>query len=158
MVGALGADIGILLTEVGAMLAPDAPDEGDFSVAQWGNVCTAGSDLPLGGLLALDNRAGCRPTQFSYGYVLVGILQYNNAFGTPITLSPQIAWSHDVKGNSPAPMSNFREGRKRVSLAINGTYQNTWRGGISYVNNFGNEKYSNVGDQDFVSVNLSYSF
>jgi uncharacterized protein DUF1302 len=158
LVGALGADIGILLTEVGAMLVPDVPDEGDFSVAQWGNVCTSGSDLPLGGLLSLDNRQGCRPTQFSYGYVLVGILQYNNAFGTPITLSPQIAWSHDVKGNSPAPMSNFREGRKRVSLAVNGSYQNTWRGGISYVNSFGNEKYSNTGDTDFVSINLSYSF
>lgn len=158
LVGALGADIGILLTEVGAMLVPDVPDEGDFGVRQWGNVCTGGSDLPLGGLLALDARSGCRPTQFSYGYVLVGILQYNNAFGTPITLSPQIAWSHDVKGNSPAPMSNFREGRKRVSLAVNGSYQNTWRGGISYVNNFGNEKYTNTGDQDFVSINLSYSF
>ncbi len=157
-VGALGADIGILLTEVGAMWAPDAPAQGDFSVSQWANVCTSGSDLPLGGLLALDSRSGCRPTEFSYGYVLVGILQYNNAFGTPITLSPQIAWSHDVKGNSPAPMSNFREGRKRVSLAVNGTYQNTWRGGISYVNNFGNEKYTNTGDQDFVSINLSYSF
>jgi len=158
LVGALGADIGILLTEVGAMLAPDAPDEGDGTVSQWGNVCTSGSDLALGGLLSLDNRSGCRVTAFSYGYVLVGILQYNNAFGTPITLSPQIAWSHDVKGNSPAPMSNFREGRKRVSLAVNGSYQNTWRGGISYVNNFGNEKYTNTGDQDFVSINLSYSF
>ncbi|MAN61874.1 MAG: hypothetical protein CMI60_07985 [Parvibaculum sp.] len=158
IVGALGADIGILLTELGAMYVPDAPDEGDFSVAQWGNVCTSGTDLPLKSFLVLSTRNGCRPTQFSYGYVLVGILQYNNAFGTPITLSPQIAWSHDVKGNSPAPMSNFREGRKRVSLAVNGSYQNTWRGGISYVNNFGNEKYNNVGDQDFVSINLSYSF
>jgi Protein of unknown function (DUF1302) len=158
LVGALGADIGILLTELGAMYVPDVPEEGDFTARQWGNVCTGGSDLPLGGLLALDARAGCRPTQFSYGYVLVGILQYNNAFGTPITLSPQVAWSHDVKGNSPAPMSNFREGRKRVSLAVNGSYQNTWRGGISYVNNFGNEKYTNTGDQDFVSINLSYSF
>lgn len=158
LVGALGADIGILLTELGAMYVPDAPSEGNFAVSQWGNVCTGGTDLPLKGFLALSTRNGCRPTEFSYGYVLVGILQYNNAFGTPITLSPQIAWSHDVKGNSPAPMSNFREGRKRVSLAVNGTYQNTWRGGISYVNNFGNEKYSNTGDQDFVSINLSYSF
>ncbi len=158
LIGALGADIGILLTEVGAMYMPDAPDEGNFSQRQLGNVCTSGSDLPLGGLLALDARSGCRPTAFSYGYVLVGILQYNNAFGTAITLSPSIAWSHDVKGNSPAPMSNYREGRKRVSLALNGSYQSTWRGGISYVNNFGNEKYTNTGDQDFVSINLSYSF
>ena len=158
LVGALGADIGILLTELGAMWVPDVPQEGDFSVSQWGNVCTSGTDLPLKGFLALSTRLGCRPTEFSYGYVLVGILQYNNAFGTPITLSPQVAWSHDVKGNSPAPMSNFREGRKRISLAVNGSYQNTWRGGISYVNNFGDEKYTNTGDQDFVSINLSYSF
>ncbi len=158
IIGALGADIGILLTEVGAMYVPDAPGEGDFTRLQLGNVCTSGSDLPLGGLLALDARSGCRSSAFSYGYVLVGILQYNNAFGTPITLSPSIAWSHNVKGNSPAPLSNYREGRKRVSLSLNGSYQSTWRGGISYVNNFGNEKYTNTGDQDFVSVNLSYSF
>jgi len=157
LVGLLGADLGILLTEVGAMWAPDVPDEGTTGL-QLGNVCTAGTDLPLRGILALDTRAGCRATQFSYGYVLVGQLQYNNAFGTPITLTPSVSWSHDVKGNSPAPLTNYREGSKSVSLAVNGTYQNTWRGGISYVNNFGNEKYSRDGDQDFVSINLSYSF
>ena len=158
LVGFLGADLGILLTEVGALYLPDAGDEGDFSKQPLGNVCTSGSDLPLGGLLALDARSGCRPTKFSYGYVLVGQLQYNNAFGTPITLTPQVAWSHDVKGNSPAPLSNYREGSKSLSLALNGTYQSSWRGGISYVNNFGNEKFSNDGDTDFVSVNISYSF
>ena len=157
-VGALGADIGILLTEVGAMWVPDAPDEGDFTVQQWGNVCTSGTDLPLGAFVGLSNRAGCRPTQFSYGYVLVGILQYNNAFGTPITLSPRIAFSHDVKGNSPAPMSNYREGTKSVSLAVDASYQSSWRGGLSYTNIFGNEKYSKDGDKDFVSLNVSYSF
>jgi hypothetical protein len=158
LVGAVGADLGILLTEVGAMYVPDVPDEGDFSVRQWGNVCTSGTDLPLGAFVALSNRAGCRPTQFSYGYVLVGQLQYNNAFGTPITLTPQLAWQHDVKGNSPAPLSNYREGTKSLSLALNGTYQNAWRGGVSYTNIFGNEKYTKDGDKDFVSVNLSYSF
>jgi Protein of unknown function (DUF1302) len=158
IVGFLGADIGILLTELGAMWVPDVPDEGDFSVAQWGNVCTSGTDLPLGAFVGLSFRAGCRPTQFSYGYVLVGQLQYNNAFGTPITVSPSLSWSHDVKGNSPAPLSNYREGTKSLSLAVNGSYQNAWRGGISYTNLFGNEKYSSDGDKDFVSVNLSYSF
>lgn len=158
LVGAVGADLGILLTEVGAMWVPDVPDEGNFNLAQLGNVCTSGTDLPLKGFLALSSRAGCRPTQFSYGYVLVGQLQYNNAFGTPITLTPQVAWQHDVKGNSPAPLSNYREGTKSVSLAVNGTYQNAWRGGVSYTNIFGNEKYTKDGDKDFVSINLSYSF
>lgn len=165
LIGALGADLGVLLTEVGAMWVPDVPrDVGadgqsqDPSFSRLQNVCTAGTDLPLGSFLALSPRQGCRPTEFSYGYVLVGQLQYNNAFGTPITLTPSVSWSHDVKGNSPAPLSNYREGRKRVSLAVNGTYQNSWRGGVSYVNNFGNEKYTSDGDRDFVSVNVSYSF
>ena len=161
LVGALGADIGILLTELGAMYVPDAPDEtgaADPSYERWQNVCTSGTDLPLGSFLGLSNRTGCRPTQFSYGYVLVGVLQYNNAFGTPITLSPRFAWSHDVKGNSPAPLGNYREGSKQVSLAVDASYQNSWRGGISYTNIFGNEKYDKNGDKDFISVNVSYSF
>ncbi len=167
LIGLLGADLGVLVTELGAMYVPDAPDNADFSRQQWANVCVAqGTDLPLGAFLDLDGTnatngqltAGCRPTEFSYGYVLLGSLQYNNAFGTPISLSPQIVWQHDVKGNAPAPLSNYREGRKRVSLALNGTYQNSWRGGISYTNFFGNEKFSNDGDKDFVSFNVSYSF
>ncbi len=158
LVALFGADIGVLLTEIGAVWVPDAPSEGDFSVRQWQNICTSGTDLPLGSFVGLSFRAGCRPTEFSYGYVLVGQLDYNNAFGTPITVSPSISWSHDVKGNTPAPMSNFREGTKSVNLAVNGIYQNSWRGGISYTNLFGNEKYSKNGDKDFVSVNLSYSF
>eukprot|EP00439_Symbiodinium_sp_Y106_P088017 s1_g553.t1 len=160
-VGALGADIGILLTELGAMWVPDAPQDTGATVpgfSRLANVCTSGTDLPLGGFLGLSTRNGCRATEFSYGYVLVGILQYNNAFGTPITLSPRASWSHDVKGNSPAPLSNYREGTKSISLAVDGSYQNTWRGGISYTNIFGNEKYTKDGDKDFVSINLSYSF
>jgi len=161
LVGALGADIGILLTELGAMYVPDAPDETGTALPGFErlqNVCTSGTDLPLGSFLGLSPRAGCRPTQFSYGYVLVGILQYNNAFGTPITVSPRVAWQHDVKGNSPAPLSNYREGTKSLSLAVDASYQNTWRGGISYTNIFGNEKYTKDGDKDFVSINVSYSF
>ncbi|MEQ9519238.1 MAG: DUF1302 domain-containing protein [Parvibaculum sp.] len=158
LVGALGADIGILLTEVASIWVPDAPAEGNFGVRQWSNVCTSGTDLPLGAFVALSNRTDCRPDQFSYGYTLVGILQYNNAFGTPFTLSPRVAWNHNVKGNSPAPMSNFREGNKSLSLAVDVAYQASWRGGISYTNNMANEKFSRDGDTDFVAVNLSYSF
>ncbi len=158
IVGFFGADLGLLLTEIGAIYVPDVPDEGDFNVRQWGNVCTSGTDLPLGDFVGLSNRAGCRPTAFSYGYVLVGQLQYNNAFGTPITLSPQISWQHSVKGNSPAPLTNYREGAKSLNLALSGIYQGTWRGSLSYTNIFGNEKYTKNGDRDFVSIDLSYSF
>jgi len=63
-----------------------------------------------------------------------------------------------VKGNSPAPLSNYREGTKSVSLAVDFAYQSAWRGGLSYTNIFGNEKYTKDGDKDFVSLNVSYSF
>lgn len=156
LIGATGADLGILVTEVGMMYAPDAP-EAVGSNTRWANVCTGGTDLPLGSFLGLAARDGCRPTTTSWGYVMLGQLQYNNAFGTAVTLNPTVAWSHGVQGNSPAPLSNYRQGSKSLSLQLNGTYQ-SWRGGISYTNYFGNEKYVGNTDQDFVSMNISYAF
>lgn len=159
LIGLSGADLGILVTEVGMMYAPDAPDAGaPNSVKRWGNVCASGgTDLPLGGFLGLASRSGCRATTTSWGYVLLGQLQYNSVFGTAVSLQPTVAFSHGVSGNSPAPLSNYREGSKSASLQLNGTYQN-WRGGISYTNFFGNEKYAGNTDQDFVSANISYAF
>jgi len=168
LIGYLGADLGVLVTEVGVVYVPDVADSlanGGYNAAnpaprgaRLSSVCRAGTQLPLGSLVNLDNADGCEPDNFSYGYVLVSQLQYNNAFGTAVTLNPKLAWSHNVKGNTPAPLSNYREGSKSVSLALNGTYQNAWRGGVSYTNFMGNERYSTNGDRDFVSVNLSYSF
>lgn len=158
LIAMTGADLGVLVTEASLVHTPDAPDEGNFNVKQWGNVCTGGTDLPFGGALGLAARTGCRPTKMSWGYVLLGQLQYNNAFGTAVTLSPTVAFSHDVSGNTPGPVSNFREGRKSVSLQLNGSFQSAWRGGISYTNYFGATKYSDATDRDFASVNLSYAF
>ena len=159
LIATTGADLGILVTEVGMMYAPDAPSENAApTVKRWGNVCASGgTDLPLGGALGLADRPGCRPTSTSWGYVLLGQLQYNNVFGTAVGLNPTIAWSHGVSGNSPAPLSNYRQGAKSASLQLNGSYQR-WRGGISYTNFFGNEKYAGNTDQDFVSLNVSYAF
>ena len=90
--------------------------------------------------------------------MLLGQLQYNSVFGTGISLQPTVTWNHGVSGNSPAPLSNYRQGAKAVSLALNGNYLGNWRGGISYTNFFGNEKYVGNTDQDFVSLNVSYAF
>lgn len=158
LINGLGADLGVLVTEVGLVYTPDAPSETTHGGLRWNNVCTAGTDLPLGGFLSLASRGGCRPTAASWGYVLLGQLQYNNAFGTAVTLSPTLAFSHDVSGNTAAPYSNYRQGRKSASLSLNGSYQGAWRGGISYTNFFGANKYSDSVDRDYASVNLSYAF
>lgn len=170
IVEASGADLGILVTEVGLVYAPNAPhspqafypssvspQNQDTSV-RWANVCTGGTDLPLAGFLSLASRAGCRATNASWGYVLLGQLQYNNAFGTALTLSPTLAFSHDVSGNTPAPYSNYRQGRKSVSLQLNGSFQSAWKGGISYTNYLGADKYNDAVDRDNVALNISYAF
>lgn len=169
LINGLGADLGILVSEVGLTYFPDAPAGPNQNLptatggttssggVRWGNVCTSGTDLPLGGFLALASRSGCRPTTMSWGYVLLGQLQYNNAFGTAFTLSPTLAFSHDVSGNTPAPYSNYRQGRKSINLGLNGSYQ-SWKGGLSYTNFLGGNKYSDAGDRDYVSANVSYAF
>ena len=156
LIKATGADLGILVTELGTMYAPDAPNNAGANL-RWGNVCTTGTDLPLGDFLGLASNTGCRPTAVSWGYVLLGQLQYNNAFGTPVTLSPTVAFSHDVSGNSPAPYSNYRENRMSASLQLNASYL-SWKGGLSYTNFFGTSKYNDATDRDYASLNISYSF
>ena len=95
----------------------------------------------------------------SYGYRIVFAPTYNNAFGTPITLTPSISWRHDVQGNSPGPnTANYLQGMKQVSIGIDADYQSTWRGSLSYTNIFGAGFNNPVFDRDFVMASVSYSF
>ncbi len=157
LVGLTGADLFIFLTEAGFVYVPDAPKEGDFSQAQLANTGCQGSDLPLGGLLSLDFRTGCRPDAFSYGYLLLGRLDYNNVMGA-FTVSPTVVFSHDVEGTSPAPISNYVEDSMALSLSVGVSYQNTWRGSIGYNSFFGGGIENKSRDRDFASMSISYSF
>ncbi len=157
LIGLLGADLGIFLTEAGFLYVPDAPKEGDFSVPQLQNTSCQGSDLPLGGLLGLDARPGCRADDFSWGYLLLGRLDYNNVFGA-FTVSPLFVFSHDVEGTSPSPLTNYVEDTMSLSLRVGASYQNTWRADIGYTSFFGGGIENKNRDRDFASVSLSYSF
>ncbi len=171
IVGFLGADQGILVTEFGGVYVPGVEntyltnDDGTAtSIArdsvQYQNLGCQGSDLPLGGLLGLDFKPSseCRPTDFSFGYVLLMRLDYNNAFGTGWVVSPQLAFSHDVYGATPAPYSNYLEDRMSVNFSVTATLDNAWRLGASYTNNFGGGIRNKATDQDFGSLTFSYSF
>lgn len=157
LISMLGADLGIFLTEFGFVYVPDARAEGDFSGPQLANTGCQGSDLPLGGLLALDGRTGCRPNDFSWGYLLLGRLDYNNVMGA-FTLSPTVAFSHDVEGTSPSPISNYVEDTMSLNLSVGMSYQNTWRGSLGYTSYFGGGIENKDRDRDFASISLSYSF
>jgi hypothetical protein len=113
-------------------------------------------------------------TEFAWGYRLAGRLEYANAlFGA--TVSPRVAFSHDVKGVS----QTFNEGVKSLSLGVTWDYQRKWVVDAQYTNFFGGRTFCGTDstaptdtrqsasfcssanplkDRDFFSVVVSYSF
>src|SRR5690606_7035000 len=91
-------------------------------------------------------------TDFSWGYRLRASLDYSNVFAG-VNLSPNIAWSHDVKGYSP----NFVENAKSVSLGVNADYANKYNASLSYTNFF-DGKYNTLVDRDFAAISFGVSF
>lgn len=95
---------------------------------------------------------------FSYGYRLIAITDYNNAFGTPWTLSPTIQWQHGLGTSAGNIGPGFMENRKTVTVGINANLQNKWQAKLSYTNSFGNTYQNYTQDRDFISMSVSYAF
>jgi len=91
---------------------------------------------------------------FSWGYRVRASLEYSDAF-MGINLTPNMALSHDVKGNSPAP--NFVEDRVAFSLGMTADYLSTYKADLSYTTFFGAD-YNELEDRDFLSLSFSVAF
>lgn len=125
-----------------------------------------------------STSSGCFMTKDSWGYRVVGRLDYPNAIGAA-TVSPRIAFSHDVDGRSPT----FNEGAKALTIGVGFNLRQTWQADISYTSYFGGRKIKGVDpvsspaagfpvgqsasyashtnplkDRDFLAVSVSYSF
>ena len=141
-----------------------------------------GCHLPQPGSSATSaynsTSSGCFATENSWGYRLVGRLDYPNAIGA-VTVSPRLAFSHDVSGNSPT----FNEGAKALTLGFGFNYRQNWQADIAYTAFFGGKKVSGTDvpstasgalpagqsatyashtnpmvDRDFLAISVSYSF
>lgn len=97
-------------------------------------------------------------TPFSWGYRLAARFDYLGAFGTPWNVSPRIAFNHDVNGTTPGPGGNFIEGVKSLTIGVNGVYLEKWSADLSYTSFSGGGIYNLIGDRDFASFNIKYSF
>ena len=128
---------------------------------------------------AFNSRStNCFATENSWGYRLIGRLDYPNAIGA-VTVSPRIAFSHDVHGRSPT----FNEDNKAATFGVGFNYQQNWQADIGYTTFFGGSSVSGVDvpsaasgalptgqsasyssgtnalkDRDFIAISLSYSF
>ena len=163
----MGASRMSLVTEVGATYVHDLPD---LDEARYGRSGTFGIgpvpfETPLGAADACPsaniNPENCKndgyTTDFSWGYRARLTWEYPSAIAG-VNLSPELAWSHDVKGYSPQPGGAFNEGSKSLGLSLTATYQNRISGNIAYTNYFGGKPYNEMTDRDFLSASVSYSF
>jgi len=179
-----GADQFVLLGEVGVTHVHDMPSKSklrfespatyvsgnttpvDVTIPNPGTpppptITIPGGGPPLGPGVAHPGKAAESSDAFaddtSWGYRAVAKLDYNNAIGA-VTLSPRVAWAHDVDGNTPGPGGNFLEDRRAITFGLGASYQNTWSGDLSYTDFFGAGRYNLVNDRDFVAFNIKYSF
>jgi len=149
----LGAEQVALVGEIGATEVWDLPDQDELRYEGEGTDTGGGPDvgdilagfpastvLVPGGLRNPLTQVGGFPTQFSWGYRLAARADYNSVWGTPITLSPRIAFNHDVSGITPGPGGNFLEGRKSATLGVEANYLNSWVFDLSYTSFFGGGK------------------
>jgi hypothetical protein len=97
------------------------------------------------------------PDKFSWGYVIAGRLEYDNAIGA-LNLLPHFTWSHDVKGVSPGPGGNFIEGRHALSVGLGASLRSKWDFDVSYTQYGGAGQYNLVNDRDFVAASIKFSF
>lgn len=93
-------------------------------------------------------------TDFSWGYRVRAGLDYSDVFAG-VNLTPNIAWSHDVKGTSPPP--NFIDKRMALSVGVKASYLNIYQADLSYTSFFGAD-YNEQQDRDFVSLSFSAAF
>lgn len=114
-------------------------------------------------------------TKSSWGYRAVARMDFESALGGA-TLSPRIAYSHDVQGVSPT----FNEGVKAVTVGLGYNLRQVWQADIAYTSYFGGRTYAGTDttsptfppgqsldytsssnplkDRDFISATVSYSF
>lgn len=85
-------------------------------------------------------------------------LEYNNFMDTGFVLAPQLVYSWDIEGTTPAPYSNYLEDRQAINLGVSGTLNNNFRVGVNYSNFFSGHVNNKSRDRDFASVSASYTF
>jgi len=155
----LAADNFTFLANVGFQYLPSVSDD----VLQFLNSSKASSSHPNpfvhGGLNNADRQANIHADTFSWGYRLVAMTDYNNAFDTAWTITPSVQFGHDVQGHSAGPIGpGFIEDTKSVTLGVAGSFQSAWRAQVQYTNFFGNSTYNPMSDKDFIAASVSYAF
>ena len=160
--GILGAAQSTLLGEVG-FVSVDLPAKSTLRFDGPGTFVGGdlnymnGSGSNASGIQPLSEPSSAFADKFSWGYQLVGRLDYNNVF-SGVNISPLLVFAHDVSGNTPLPLGNFVHGRKTITMGADFTFQNAWAVELRYVSFSGAGRYNLLADRDYFSATMKYSF
>jgi hypothetical protein len=146
------------VAEFGATKVWDLPDEAILRYQGDGTDTGGGPDAISGALRNPETLTDGFATSFSWGYRAAVRADYNNAFGSAFTLSPRIAFNHDVNGTTPGPGGNFIEDRKSLTFGVEANYLNQWSADVSYTRFYGAGIFNLISDRDFVAFSARYSF
>lgn len=155
----LGADLVILIANWGFQYLPDVSQDQlaamAASMSEFQIPNPAFRDVP-----GLTNPAFAlyHPDSFSHGYRLIANVQYNNAFGTPWTLTPNIQFAQDFNTSAGPIGPGFLDNRKTLSLGVRADYQSTWSAGVQWTATRGNSVQNLFEDRDFMTFDVSYAF
>ena len=147
------------LLEIGGININDMPDENVLRLNGPGTARNGGIAGKEGLEIGIQNGVETNPfpTEFAWGYRLVGKLDYTNVFAG-VNVSPRMVFSHDVDGITPDPLFLFVEKRKSLSLGLNFDYQSKWSADFTYNSFFDGVGTTNqMEDRDYVSFNVKYS-
>ncbi len=158
-----GASQAVLLWEGAVFVVDDMPNRMTGGPNGWGlrlngpGTSVSGNPNLAGahfGEIEPDDRFG---TKSSWGYRLVGRLDYNNLIGA-WNVSPFFAYQDDVNGTSPGPGGSFVEDRQAYTFGLRGSYQNTWQLALNYSKFTGAGRYNLINDRDFIGFSVKASF
>jgi len=95
-------------------------------------------------------------TPFSWGYRLRATLSYPSLI-QGVDIRPNLAWSHDVKGYSPADGSAFNEGSRSISIGVDLSLASKYWASLAYTD-FLDGDYGTRGDRDYIAVSVGANF
>lgn len=145
------------VTEVGLNYVPDMPNKDHLRFNGSGTDTGGGADRSSGDLNNPVTETGGFADDFSWGYRMLVRADYNNAIGA-WTVSPRIAWSHDVDGTTPGPGGSFIDGRKQLTAGVAFNLLNEWIVDVAYTDYSGGGRYNLLRSRDFIAASVSYSF
>lgn len=93
---------------------------------------------------------------FAAGYRVLVRSEYNS-FWCDTNFIPQLAFSHDLFGTLPTPLTHFVKDRMSITASLLARYQ-TYAASIGYTNFFGGGVFNQLRDRDFLTLSVSNSF